>query len=90
MGEKKVGHGQHLTAVNHPIRREMLRTVYEAEKISETELLEKLKEANIVDDVNLFTYHMGFLLQALCVEKLENEGSPSYKILPSGRVIENF
>ncbi|MFX1531715.1 MAG: hypothetical protein ACFFBC_11430 [Promethearchaeota archaeon] len=90
MAEKKVGHAQHLKAVNHPIRREMLRLVFETESIQENELLQKLKEDNILDDKNLFFYHMDFLLQALCVEKIEQEGTTQYKILPGGKVIENF
>ncbi|MFW9940644.1 MAG: hypothetical protein ACFFFT_06355 [Candidatus Thorarchaeota archaeon] len=90
MVEKKIGHAQHLKAVNHPIRREMLRMVFETESIQENELLHKLKEDNIIDDKNLFKYHMDFLLQALCVEKIEQEGTTQYKILPGGKVIENF
>ena len=56
MGEqKKVGHAQHLKAVNHPIRREMLRHLYETTKMSHSELFEKLKAENVLDkeDVSL-------------------------------------
>jgi len=90
MSEKKVGHAQHLKAVNHPIRREMLRMVFENESIQEKELLDKLMGENIIEDTNLFNYHMDFLLQSLCVEKVNQEGTTHYKILPGGRVIENF
>jgi hypothetical protein len=90
MAERKVGHAQHLKAVNHPIRREMLRLVYETESIQEKQLINKLTEENVIDDTNLFNYHMDFLLQALCVEKVDLEGTIHYKILPGGRVIENF
>ena len=49
MGEqKKVGHAQHLKAVNHPIRREMLNFINEVEQISEVDLLEKLKNNEIL------------------------------------------
>jgi hypothetical protein len=90
MTERKVGHAQHLKAVNHPIRREMLRLVYDIESIQEKELVKRLTEDKIIEDLNLFNYHMDFLLQALCVEKIEQEGTILYKILPGGRVIENF
>jgi hypothetical protein len=90
MAERRVGHAQHLKAVNHPIRREMLRLVYDTESIQEIELVKKLSENKIIEDLNLFNYHMDFLLQALCVEKVEQEGTVLYKILPGGRVIENF
>jgi hypothetical protein len=88
--ERNVGHAQHLKAVNHPIRREMLRIVFENESIKESDLLDKLIQDNIIEDTNLFNYHMDFLLQALCVEKVEQEGIQYYKILPGGKVIENF
>ena len=88
--QKKVGHAQHLKAVNHPIRREMLTFINEAEQISEKELLDKLKANNILDDTNMFKYNMDFLIQALCVEKVDDDIGASYKILPGGNVIENF
>lgn len=91
MGEqKKVGHAQHLKAVNHPIRREMLNFINEVEQISEQDLLEKLKNNEILNDENMFRYNMDFLIQAQCVEKINNENGTSYKILPGGKVIENF
>jgi hypothetical protein len=91
MGEqKKVGHAQHLKAVNHPIRREMLRFVNEVDQISEKELIDKLKRDEILSDENVFKYNIDFLIQALCVEKFEGDNETYYKILPGGKVIENF
>ena len=88
--QKKLGHAQHLKAVNHPIRREMLNFINEVEQISEVELLYKLKTNNILDDANMFKYNMDFLTQALCVEKVDDDTGTFYKILPGGKVIENF
>jgi hypothetical protein len=88
--QKKVGHAQHLKAVNHPIRREMLKLVNENAEILESDLINKLKENNTIESEDIFKYHMTFLLQTLCVEKIEEENIISYKILPSGKVIENF
>ena len=88
--QKKIGHAQHLKAVNHPIRREILKFVNEKEKILEDNLINKLKENNTLDSEEIFKYHMTFLLQTLCVEKIEKEDKIMYKILPSGKVIENF
>ena len=88
---KKVGHAQHLKAVNHPIRREMLNFINEVEQISENELLDKLKTKDILDDANMFKYNMDFLIQALCVERIDDDNNGTYyKILPGGKVIENF
>lgn len=89
--QKKVGHAQHLKAVNHPIRREMLNFINEVEQISENELLDKLKTKDILDDANMFKYNMDFLIQALCVERIDDDNNGTYyKILPGGKVIENF
>jgi len=88
--QKKVGHGQHLKAVNHPIRREILKFVNEKEEILEHNLLNKLKENDTLDSEDVFKYHMDFLLQTLCVEKIEEEDKVLFKILPNGKVIENF
>lgn len=61
--QKKVGHGQHLKAVNHPIRREILKFVNEKEEILELNLLNKLKENDTLDSEDVFKYHMDFLLK---------------------------
>ncbi len=88
--QKKVGHAQHLKAVNHPIRREILKFVNENEQILEDSLITKLKEKGTLDSQDVFNYHMDFLLQTFCVEKTAKEDQILYKILPSGKVIENF
>ena len=68
----------------------MLNFINEAEQISEHDLLEKLSTNDILDDENMFRYNMDFLIQAQCVEKIHNENATYYKILPGGKVIENF
>ncbi|MHA1915320.1 MAG: hypothetical protein ACW986_05800 [Promethearchaeota archaeon] len=88
--QKKVGHAKHLKAVNHPIRREILRFVNETDKILEHSLITKLKDNGTLDSKDLFNYHMDFLLQTFCVEKIQDEIETAYKILPGGKVIENF
>jgi len=88
--QKKVGHGQLLKAVNHPIRREILKLVNENEEVLEPNLINKLKQKNTIDSEDIFKYHMNFLLQTFCVEKNEDEKQISYKILSNGKVIENY
>ena len=88
--QKKVGHAQHLKAVNNPIRKEILKRVNSAGQILESELLKGLKEDDILNDSNMFEYHSSFLIQSLCMEKSEENGETFYKILPGGKVVENF
>lgn len=88
--QKKVGHAQHLKAVNNPIRKEILKIVNSAGQISAEELITTLKDENILNDSNLFEYHSSFLTQSLCMEKVDVEGETYYKILPGGKVVENF
>ncbi|MFW9824429.1 MAG: hypothetical protein ACFFE4_15905 [Candidatus Thorarchaeota archaeon] len=88
--QKKVGHGQHIKAVNHPIRREILKLVNDEEELLEDNLINKLKQNGTVDSEDVFKYHMDFLLQTFCVEKVLVEDKTLYKILPPGKVIENF
>ncbi len=87
---KKVGHAQHIKAVNHPIRREMLKLLDENEDILEDILINQLIENKTLESENIFKYHMDFLLQTFCVEKIEDNGKILYKILQAGKVIENF
>ena len=88
--QNRVGHAQHLKAVNHPIRRQILRLVNEKDKIEKQNLIGLLKESDTIDNEEVFNYHMDFLLQSYCIEKIENENELIYKILPGGKVIENF
>ena len=86
-----VDHATHLKAVNHPIRREMLKYINDQEKISKQELVKILRENDVVDKEDVFNYNMDFLIQAECVKKLEDSDDLIfYEILPGGKVIEKF
>ncbi len=87
---KKVGHAQHLKAVNHPIRREMLKRINDVTVISKEDLFQDLKNSKIVEQEEVFDYNMQFLIQAQCVKMNTNNKKVSYEILPGGKVIENF
>jgi hypothetical protein len=84
-----VDHATHLKAVNNPIRKAMLKTINEVEKISRSDLVTKLLEENVLKNDDIFDYHMNFLIQAECVKKLDNNGL-EYEILPAGKVVENY
>ena len=85
-----VDHATHLKAVNHPIRRQILNFVNESRKISRAILIDKLKDAKIINEDNVFQYNMDFLVQAECVKKVEVNNEIFYEILPAGKVIEKF
>jgi len=87
---KKVGHAQHLKAVNHPIRREMLKRLNNVSSISKVNLLKDLIDNKILEQEDVFDYNMEFLIQAQCVKKIINDNQISYEILSGGKVIENF
>ena len=82
-----VDHGTLLKAVNHPIRKAMLKIVNDASKISRADLISKLMEDEVLDKEELFDYNMNYLLQVECIKKLDTE---EYEILPPGKVIEKY
>jgi hypothetical protein len=88
--QKKVGHTQHLKAVNHPIRREMLKRVNDANGILKKDLLSDLINNKIIEEEAVFDYNMDFLIQAQCVKKIIKNNEIFFEILPGGKVIENF
>ena len=86
-----VDHGAYLKAVNHPVRKAMLQIINDSNKISKTELLNKLKENNVVVKEDMFDFNMNYLIQAECVKKLDLENDNiEYEILQAGKVIEKY
>lgn len=81
-------HSLYLKAVNHPIRREILVIVNEAKKISKNELLNILKDRDIVNDEASLDYNTDYLLKAFCVRKTVEENIIYYEITQSGKVVE--
>lgn len=86
-----VDHGTYLKAVNHPVRKAMLKIINDSNKISKTELLNKLKESNVLAKEDMFDFNMNYLLQTECVKKLDLENDKiEYEILQAGKVIEKY
>ena len=86
----KYYHDLYLKAVNHPIRREILKYINDAKSVSKTELLKKLIENRILESESILDYNMYFLVKALCVEKFEKNDEIYYRITQAGKVIEYF
>ncbi|MHA2283773.1 MAG: hypothetical protein ACXAC5_23260 [Promethearchaeota archaeon] len=81
-------HSLYLKAVNHPVRREILIIVNAATKISKNNLLETLKDRDIISDVALLDYNIDYLIKAFCVKKTIEENIIYYEITQSGQVVD--
>ncbi|MFW9822962.1 MAG: hypothetical protein ACFFE4_08515 [Candidatus Thorarchaeota archaeon] len=81
-------HDLYLKAVNHPIRREILVIVNEAKKISRINLLEILKNRDILNDESALDYNIDYLTKAFCVKEVIEEGFVHYEITQSGQIVE--
>ena len=83
-------HDLYLKAVNHPIRREILKIVNNLERISKKDLLKVLIERKILEDEHMFNYNMDFLIKAFCIKSIKNEENDElfYEITQSGKVVD--
>ena len=84
-------HSLFLKAVNHPVRKEILRIINERKMISKVDLITILLKENIIKDQASFNYNMDYLIKALCVKIIKNKDSSeiNYELAQSGEVI-NF
>ncbi|MBD3253530.1 MAG: hypothetical protein GF383_00475 [Candidatus Lokiarchaeota archaeon] len=83
-------HDIYLKAVNHPIRREILRILSGVKQMSKEDLFSSLKKMKIVEDKSTFNYNFDYLKQALCIEIVEDSdlGKKYVKLTQSGKVID--
>jgi hypothetical protein len=85
-------HDVYLKAINHPIRREILKAILEEnnKKITEEGLYEVLKNKGIIKKREVLKYNLDYLKKAFCVEiiKDENSNKQYYQITQSGKIIE--
>jgi hypothetical protein len=83
-------HGLLLRAVNHPIRKEILKIVSDFKKISHTELFKKLKNENVLEEENILNYNLDYLIKAICIKIIKDEDLDeiSYEITQMGQVID--
>jgi len=84
----KYYHELYLKAVNHPVRREILEIVNKSIKISKNDLLAKLIEMGIIDNMAILEYNVDFLIKALCIEEIKEFQNIFYIITQAGKVIE--
>ena len=86
----KYFHGLYLRAVNHPIRREILHTVNEREKILKDEIYQILSKKDIVSDITVLEYNLDYLVKSLCIERIDEESKIYYCVTQLGKVVEYF
>ncbi|GAH23608.1 unnamed protein product [marine sediment metagenome] len=84
----KYYHDLYLKAVNHPIRREILKIVNESNEILEKKLFNQLSENGILKDPSILEYNINFLIRALCIEKIERRDKTYYIITQAGKVVD--
>ncbi|MBD3196056.1 MAG: hypothetical protein GF317_13440 [Candidatus Lokiarchaeota archaeon] len=84
-------HGLYLKAVNHPVRREILKIINKKHKISESELFEILKKNKVLKNKEIFDYNIDYLLKAFCIQRSKENPENTknvYEITQNGKVIE--
>jgi len=84
----KFYHDLYLKAVNHPIRREILKIVNDSNEILEERLFNQLSEKEILKDPSILEYNINILIKALCIEKIERRDRTYYVITQAGKVVD--
>jgi DNA-binding transcriptional ArsR family regulator len=82
MEETKERHRRYLRAVNHPLRRSMLRALKEGD-----ETIESL-EARLGVDAKTLGWHMRMLEDGYCVERVEKCGETRFVVTQEGLVVD--
>lgn len=84
-------HDLYLRAVNNPARHRILELV-SVRSISESELVSRLEDENLIEDEKALAYHLDYLLKAECIEIKQDEesGERVVNITPGGQVIDHL
>jgi DNA-binding transcriptional ArsR family regulator len=82
MEETKDRHRRYLRAVNHPLRRRMLRALKEGDGT-----IDSLEERLGVDAKTL-DWHMRILEHGFCVERVEEDGVARFVLTQEGLVVD--
>ena len=82
MEETRERHRLYLRAVNHPLRRRMLRALKEG-----CETIDCLEERLGVD-ANTLDWHMSMLEHGFCVERVEEDGVARFVLTQEGLVVD--
>jgi hypothetical protein len=83
-------HSLYMKAVSHPIRRRILKIIFNQKSIDYPKLLSILINENVISDEEVLKYNLDYLIKALCIEEIINDdnGQKYYRITQSGEVVD--
>jgi hypothetical protein len=83
-------HDLYLKAVNHPIRRSILKIIHQKGPVSKSEIVDFLKDKQLLSKSSDLEYHLDFLKKSLCIEKTSPRDSTmeKYRLRQAGEVIK--
>jgi len=85
-------HDIYLKAISHPVRREILKAILEADdnKITEEDLYKKLKNKGVLNKRDILKYNLDYLKKAFCIELVKDKHSKKdyFQITQSGEIIK--
>lgn len=82
-------HDTYLKAINHPIRREILKLFINKDlPLTKNDIFIQLKEQDLITERETLDYNLDYLLKAFCIEKVIDKEQDKYKLTQSGKIIE--
>jgi len=83
-------HDLYLKAVNHPIRRSILKYIHQKGTVSKYKLIQYLKDKDLLKNESNLSYHIDFLEKSLCIERVKptQKAIEKYKLRQAGEVIK--
>lgn len=82
-------HDTYLKAINHPIRREILKLFINKDKpLSKNYIFNQLKKRDLITERETLNYNLDYLLKAFCIQKISEREQDKYKLTQSGKIIE--
>ena len=86
----KYYHSLYMKAVSHPVRKRILKIIYNQKAIGFRELLHILTEEGIISGEESLNYNIDYLIKALCIKEMINSdnGEKYYEITQSGEVVD--
>jgi len=82
-------HDTYLKAINHPIRRAILKLFLKNDKpLSKNEIFNQLKQKDLITERETLNYNLDYLVKAFCIKKVSEKEQIHYELTQSGKIIE--